>query len=311
MNNEMIHLLVRKSRGNYINKLDSLVTGYEGEEDFARIVRQYLPHRSLFLTNFIFEQPSYAQIDGILLMSDRIHLYEVKNYDAHCSITEGKLYYNHRHINHNPIQQIERATDYFRNILIQNKLNISLQPHLVLIHPFATLEQDDSVQIPILLRNQLRHHFQMIDSSMHSHPRYDPTTIHDILNYYQINDWHNYFEQHSFNLSDLRAGVYCTNCGSFYMEKTTYYFKCQHCHTSISKKAALDYLIQECAALTPGEVIKTKDLFYLIDQSLSPNWVYRMLNQKLDRVAYGTYVKPKLDPDFLNKLLGLYYRSVK
>lgn len=311
MNNEMIYLLVRKSRGNYINKLDSLVTGYEGEEEFARIVRQYLPHRSIFLTNYIFEQPSYAQIDGILLMSDRIHLYEVKNYDAHCSITDGKLYYNHRHINHNPIQQIERAADYFRNILIQNKLNISLQPHLVLIHPFATLEQDDSVQIPILLRNELRNHFQTIDSSTHSHPRYDPTTIHDILNYYQINDWHNYFEQHSFNLSDLRAGVYCTNCGSFYMEKTTYYFKCQHCHTSISKKAALDYLIQECAALTPGEVIKTKDLFYLIDQSLSPNWVYRMLNQKLDRVAYGTYVKPKLVPDFLNKLLGLYYRSVK
>lgn len=311
MNNEMIHLLVRKSRGNYINKLDSLVTGYEGEEDFARIVRQYLPHRSLFLTNFIFEQPSYAQIDGILLMSDRIHLYEVKKYDAHCSIAEGKLYYNHRHINHNPIQQIERTADYFRNILIQNKLNISLQSHLVLIHPFATLEQDDSAQVPILLRNQLRNHFQMIDSSMRSQTRYDPTTIHDILNYYRINDWHNYFEQHSFNLSDLRAGVYCTNCGSFYMEKTTYYFKCQHCHTSISKKAALDYLIQECVALTPGEVIKTKDLFYLIDQSLSPNWVYRMLNQKLDRVAYGTYVKPKLDPDFLNKLLGLYYRSVK
>ena len=95
------------------------------------------------------------------------------------------------------------------------------------------------------------------------------------------------------------------------MEKTTYYFKCQHCHTSISKKAALDYLIQECAALTPGEVIKTKDLLYLINRSLSSNWVYRILNQKLERVTYGTYVKPKLEPEFLNKLLGLYYRSVK
>ena len=95
------------------------------------------------------------------------------------------------------------------------------------------------------------------------------------------------------------------------MEKTTYYFKCQHCHTSISKKAALDYLIQECAALTPGEVIKTKDLLYLINRSLSSNWVYYTLNQKLERVAYGTYVKPKLEPEFLSILLKLYYRHAK
>ena len=52
---ELNYLLYRMFRGDEVSKLDNLVRGYRGEQDFAQIIEHFLPPNALYLTDYTFE----------------------------------------------------------------------------------------------------------------------------------------------------------------------------------------------------------------------------------------------------------------
>ena len=306
---ELKTLLVRYFRGDETNRLDNFVMGYEGEQDFLQIVKQFIPNQGLFIKDFIFETPGFVQVDGVLIMPDQIHLYEVKNYDADCSLIDGKIYYNDRHINYNPLQQIDRACDSFKNILIQENIRIPVIPHLVLIHPYGTFKSDNSSELSILLRHELRRHFQGLQDHCNQ-PNYDPHSIYQVLRKYQIDDWHNHFKINPFNVEDLRRGIYCHQCGSFQMTKLYKSFQCQECSAKITKQEALKYIIAECCALYDRETISPLDVYTLCNKQLDKHWISNRMSELLKRVYYGHYAKVS-ESEYLEDMLRLYHKLKK
>ena len=307
---ELNYLLYRMFRGDEVSKLDNLVRGYRGEQDFAQIVQQFLPPNSLYMQDFIFEMPGYVQIDGLLLTPTEIHLYEIKNYDAHCSIQNNRLYYNEHHLQHNPMIQLMRATDSFNNILIKEQIPITVHPHLILIHPYGTYETDGSSEISVLTRHQLRQHFQQVAQRSNSKWVINPNKLALILANYRIADWHDYYRDLPLDHAKLKRGIYCLHCGSYRIQAGKHNLRCEHCQQHIQKRQALNYLIHECSALTSGEILRPDILFNLSEDIFNQKWVYKILSETLPKHRRGQYHKPTATP-YLPIMLDLYDRLRK
>lgn len=307
---ELNYLLYRMFRGDEVSKLDNLVRGYKGEQDFAQIVQQFLPPNSLYMQDFIFEMPGYVQIDGLLITPTEIHLYEIKNYDAHCSIQNNRLYYNEHHLQHNPMIQLMRATDSFNNILIKEQIPITVHPHLVLIHPYGTYETDGSSEIAVLMRHQLRQHFQQIGQRANSKWIINPNKLAQILANYRIADWHDYHTDLPLDSTKLKRGIYCLLCGSYRIQASKHNLRCEHCTSQTSKKDALKYLIRECSTLTSCEILRPDILFDLSEDTFNRKWVYKILSETLPKHHRGQYHKPTTNP-YLPMMLDLYDRLRK
>ena len=303
--NEMILYLSRFFRGEDIYKLGSLVAGYYGEQDFYRVAEKFKPHNSILVKNFIFEFPSFVQIDALLITEHEIHLYEVKNYDAHCSINDGRIFYDNKRLNHNPLLQITRAVEGFKNILHQEKMTLDVKPYLVFMHPFGSFETDGTHAVSLMTRNQLREHFRQMINLQGGDSAYSPISLYEILKAYQIADWHNPHDANPVDFNKLKRGIYCLNCGSFRMKSKQHAIKCLECGHVISKKLAINYLIAECSALYPNDTLCPNDIFRFSDGLLDRGWVYKNLANNLEREKRGYYYKLKNNP-YTDQMLELY-----
>ena len=303
--NEMILYLSRFFRGEDIYKLGSLVAGYYGEQDFYRVAEKFKPHNSILVKNFIFEFPSFVQIDALLITEHEIHLYEVKNYDAHCSINDGRIFYDNKRLNHNPLLQITRAVEGFKNILHQEKMTLDVKPYLVFMHPFGSFETDGTHAVSLMTRNQLREHFRQMINLQGGDSAYSPISLYEILKAYQIADWHNPHDANPVDFNKLKRGIYCLNCGSFRMKSKQHAIKCLECGHVISKKLAINYLIAECSALYPNDTLCPNDIFRFSDGLLDRGWVYKNLAKNLEREKRGYYYKLKNNP-YTDQMLELY-----
>ena len=303
--NEMIMYLSRFFRGEDTYKLANLVAGYYGEQDFYRIAENFKPHNSILVKNFIFEFPSFVQIDALVITEYEIHLYEVKNYDAHCSINDGRIFYDNKRLNHNPLFQITRAVEGFKNILHQEKIMLEVKPHLVFMHPFGSFETDGTHVVSLMTRNQLREHFRQMINLQGGDSAYSPISLYEILKAYQIADWHNPHDANPVDFNKLKRGIYCLNCGSFRMKSKQHAIKCLECGHVISKKLAINYLIAECSALYPNDTLCPNDIFRFSDGLLDRGWVYKNLAKNLEREKRGYYYKLKNNP-YTDQMLELY-----
>lgn len=303
--NEMIMYLYRFFRGEDTYKLANLVAGYYGEQDFYRIAENFKPHNSILVKNFIFEFPSFVQIDALLITEHEIHLYEVKNYDAHCSINDGRIFYDNKRLNHNPLLQITRAVEGFKNILHQEKMTLDVKPYLVFMHPFGSFETDGTHAVSLMTRNQLREHFRQMINLQGGDSAYSPISLYEILKAYQIADWHNPHDANPVDFNKLKRGIYCLNCGSFRMKSKQHAIKCLECGHVISKKLAINYLIAECSALYPNDTLCPNDIFRFSDGLLDRGWVYKNLAKNLEREKRGYYYKLKNNP-YTDQMLELY-----
>ncbi|MEH7387063.1 nuclease-related domain-containing protein [Bacillus sp. JJ1521] len=117
------------------NQIISLEKGFIGEKMFQQRMTK-LTLDCLFINDLLLEtNNTHYQIDSLLFTQPKIHIFEVKNYegdylfDGDClRLLSGKEIKN-------PLNQLSRSVSLFRQFLQNQRMNFTVEGHLVFINP--------------------------------------------------------------------------------------------------------------------------------------------------------------------------------
>ena len=98
------------------------VKGFEGEQCFDEIMTFHNPRGFVINDLLIGTQETFYQIDSLLITSDHIYLYEVKNYSGSYYYKDGVIHSKSGHELQDPVAQAERKRAYLHNLLLNLNL---------------------------------------------------------------------------------------------------------------------------------------------------------------------------------------------
>jgi len=134
LNKRMI--LSRKEKQN----LYSMKKGYEGECIFDDMIKEANPNAQVMKDLLLKVNGTTFQIDTILISSDTIYFYEIKNYEGEYHLNKEKMiiYRSGTEIL-NPVNQLQRSSFLFSQLLNQNKHSFKIKANIIFINSKFTL----------------------------------------------------------------------------------------------------------------------------------------------------------------------------
>ena len=123
--------------------LYSLKKGYEGEVTFDTLTEK-LRSECYILNNLLLEvNNTEFQIDSTLIYQAKLFLCEIKNFDGeHSYDPKSMKFYKMPSLEiNNPLHQLDRKENLFRQFLKARGMTIPIEPYVVFIDPEFTLFQ--------------------------------------------------------------------------------------------------------------------------------------------------------------------------
>ena len=288
----------------YKKELENLIAGYEGERRFIKLADQFSQKKLSLIWDYTFDIGTFTQIDVMILTQNSLNVYEIKNYHAQCESDGVTFKYNDHVVANNPYTQCRMATSRLTNLLRRERIDIDVIPHLVLIHPncqmkLANLENDIST---LMMIDIPKHIYQL--------PPMEPRTADRILstlNKYRCVSPYQPHTQYPFDLNQLTPGIFCPECGSYYIEIQNRCLVCQNCNCQEEKSSAVKRLIAECATLFPEQTFQKKDLLYLNNKQVGDSTIHLLTHKYCEQIKKGYYQSH--DEFSISQLLKLYYRK--
>ncbi|WP_164217298.1 nuclease-related domain-containing protein [Virgibacillus sp. YIM 98842] len=138
----------------------ALKKGYEGEILFDSLTEKLQCECYILNDLLLNSNNSTFQIDTLIITSETIHLFEVKNLDGDYYYDEesGKFYKISKIPQSeitNPLHQLDRKESLLRKLLFKHGCNLPISPSVVFIHSEFTLYQAQLNQ-PIIYPNQIK-----------------------------------------------------------------------------------------------------------------------------------------------------------
>jgi hypothetical protein len=123
--------LETKEENYYLN----LEKGYEGEQKFDKWTENFSDN-CLVLNDLLLEyNNTIFQIDSLIISSNTIYLFEVKNYEGDFFIEADRWYSLSKTEIKNPLHQLQRNESLFRRLLQDLGFNISIEPYPIFVNP--------------------------------------------------------------------------------------------------------------------------------------------------------------------------------
>src|SRR5699024_6735685 len=134
------------------SKYRKLQLGYEGEVKFAALLHKHLTVEYIGFFGIVFDyQGSITQIDCYIIMSNKMLLIEVKNFQGEyelkdgvfTSLTTSRSYQN-------PLYQLHRAENNVINLFKNVTFKLPLEPYVVFVnsHFFLYAEKHEQIILP-------------------------------------------------------------------------------------------------------------------------------------------------------------------
>lgn len=203
------------------------------------------------------DNSSHFQMDALLIESDTLSIYEVKNHYGPYYVENGLFYTSNDYEVVDPSFQIGKSATLLRQHLRSLGLHFKVETYLVFIDPTFVLHQAPK-DFPYLLEGQLENHFQTVRNRQQS---YHPEQI--ALAEYMT-------EQHLFkvknadipeyNYADLRKGIDCFSCGSLHVKLQKYSCVCWSCGYREKTTLAVRRCIVEYRLLFPERKLTVNEI---------------------------------------------------
>lgn len=118
-----------------------LKKGYEGEVLFDSLTEK-IQSECIILNDLLLQvNISILQIDSLIIMSETIYFFELKNYEGDYYYQSDRLYKKNKTEIINPLIQLSRSEALLRQLLIKLGFNILIDASVVFINPEFTLYQ--------------------------------------------------------------------------------------------------------------------------------------------------------------------------
>ncbi len=272
------------------NAIRQMVKGYEGECQFDTVLNE-LKCECLILNDLMLKINSQTcQIDTLFLSSKGVSIYEVKNYEGEFVYQEDKL--KIRTVNNeisNPLQQLNRTTMLFRQLMEEQRVSFSLQGFAVFINPQFTLFQapvNEQLILPTMLPNHVKRLNTDRGGLNKSHHRFA-----EKLQALHLDDV-SYMTLPEYSFEKLKKGSYCSECNGEVVHSKGRVWECTKCsRQDLSHNVIFDQ-IKDFHLLFPEKKYKTSELH---------EWTGKLFSEKSIRSVLSKHYTLK------GKLKGAYY----
>lgn len=272
----------------------NLAIGAQGEQIVLDALERFGLKDWVVLPNLWLEYFGIYESDIVVLTKHAPYVFEVKNYDGLFEYRESRCLVNGKRIKENCIQQAEKAWLNLQDICRGMDRSITAKGALLMVgeHNDVRIESDVK-DIEVVTRYQLRNYIREIarmDSGF-SRNNYD---IQRLLCYFENNEVLNPFGPHASytpeEVLDLgRRGIYCKTCGSYKVETSRKFVRCQNGHEEL-RRDAIKRTIHEFGVLTfEHDYMNRRDLQMFLGEQTSRDLLIDILNTHFVKNQGGKY----------------------
>ncbi|MBR7553582.1 nuclease-related domain-containing protein [Allobacillus sp. GCM10007491] len=257
-----------------------LLKGFRGEAQFDQLLAN-LSCAHIQIHDLLLEHNGTVfQIDSLLIMKEKIIVYEVKNYQGEFFFEQERFFKVPRQEIMNPLHQIGRTAPILTQLLRKHGFNIPIQFHVVFVNPEFTLFYAEQ-NTPIILPTQIKSHLQILDENNsrlnETHNRLAKKLVELHLNESP------YQKQPEFEYGEMKKGVVCGCCGLMEVEVKGRKVYCKHCNWVEHLDTVIVKLIMEYKLLFPNKKVTVSAIDEWCGSLISLKSISRILGQYFTR----------------------------
>lgn len=265
-----------------------LKKGYEGEVMFDELTEE-LQCDCYILNDLLFRYNNTTfQIDSLIILSEKIYFYEVKNLEGDYFYEFDRLYKMPKSEYNNPLHQLNRNESLLRQLLQSIGMFLPIEAKVVFINPEFTLYQAPCDK-PFIFPTQVKSYLKKLDAapskltSKHKQLADKLVSLHIEKNPYTLLP--------SYNYEQLRKGITCQACCSFSISIQGHYCVCSNCGKEELVSAAVLRSAMEFKGLFPVDKITTKIIYDWCGSAVDKKTIRRVLlkNYKKMGMRHWTY----------------------
>lgn len=267
-------------------QLDNRLKGYQGEQEFAKLLKDYNKENRLILYNLRLETNNTEfEIDCLLLQNELMHLFEIKYYEGDFLYDDGKWFIlgNKREIS-DPLAQLQRSEILFKQLLQNLNINLAVRGYLVFLHPNFQLYQaplGKNIIYPAQLKRFMKKFTRQTTPLQSWHQ--------DIIN--RLHTMHIKHSRHTrlpdYYFDTLTKAVFCLNCSGILVCNGRDLLYCQKCSLTESLELAIIRMTKDFHLLFPKEQITTRNIFTWCGEIVSMKVIRRILQKHLKMNGNG------------------------
>ena len=270
--------LPAKDKQHYFN----LQKGYEGEVLFDSVTAK-LQCECFILNDLLLKLNSTTfQIDSLVIHSETIYLFEVKNYEGDYYYESDRLYKKPKSEITNPLNQLNRSESLLRQLLQNLGYNLPISSSIVFINPEFTLYQAP-LNKPFIFPTQINRYLKNLNT-IPSKLNKKHKMLADQLISLHIKD-SPYKLLPTYDYGQLQKGITCVKCTSFSISFEGKKLVCKECgHEGMVETAVLRN-VKEYKLLFPDRKITTNDIHEWCKGVKSKKTIQRILEKNYTKVG--------------------------
>lgn len=239
-----------KDRQHYFN----LKKGYEGEVIFDSLTEK-LQCECLILNDLLLKtNNTMFQIDSLIMISETIYLFEVKNYEGDFYYESDRIYKKPKSEINNPLHQLSRSESLLRQLLHKLGFNPSIEASVVFINPEFTLYQAP-LDKPFIFPTQVNHFLNKLNTTPSKLNGKHKMLADKLISLHIKNSPFSLLP--SYDYDQLRKGITCQECQSFSISDEGQNCVCKECGHEEIVSASVMRSVKEFKLLFPNRKITT------------------------------------------------------
>lgn len=262
------------------SKYRKLQVGYEGEVKLAALLEKHLTVEHIVFFGIVFDyQSSITQIDCYIILSNKMLLIEVKNFQGEYELNDGVFTsLTTSRTYQNPLYQLHRAENNMMNLFNNETFNLPLESYVVFVNNQFSLytKKNEQIILPTYIDKFLQGLNNGAGTLTEPHHR-----LARQLATQHLDD--NPLERTPiYNFQSLRKGIHCPRCGQPTI-RIRNRITCPRCHIKENFKTAIIRNAHEFHLLFPTQPITTDTMYQWMGKNISKPTIRKTLSSYLNK----------------------------
>ncbi|MGI8383034.1 nuclease-related domain-containing protein [Robertmurraya sp. P23] len=270
--------LMEKDKQHYL----VLRKGYDGEVLFDSMTEK-LECECLILNDLLLRiNHTVFQIDALIITSDTVYFFEVKNHEGDYYYENEKLYVMNKTEVINPLTQLSRSETLLRQLLQHLGYHSQISAKVIFINPEFSLFQAPLGK-PLVLPTQVKRLLKRLNTTpsklngKHRILAEKLASLHLTESPYQ--------QLPSYSYDGVRKGIICLECNSFFISVKGRSCLCHECGYEEKLPLALLRSVKEYKLLFPKRKVTTTEIYLWCNEVIPKQRVRRFLEKNFEIVG--------------------------
>ena len=268
-------------------------SGLDGEMRMKEILEEYIKDQALIVHDLSIDYNGQTQVDFLVMWDAYWWVIEVKNYSGLFTFEEETCYLNGYPLRRNQLSDMQNRLRIMKEVAASVDPRIQVEGSFILVHPHGVCKLSKSHNFEVLTCNEIK---LSIEMKLQASYAYHPKTV--AQDYEKVLTHQYYFKEELPTMTEAdwkycKKGVRCSNCESYFPERSGWYLICPNCGIRHLKVDLVQNLYQQLCTLYSDQAhaVTAKRLYEFSGQVLAKNTIRRGLEKivKLNKCSNQSY----------------------